>query len=86
MPLAAGAATTVNGSVVAGSGVAEGRQLFGETSVVTDQDAVILDHLAGPVPDHDSDRGRSRVSPRTTVDIDHELHPAGYYARGWLPE
>ena len=39
--LANGASMTVSGSVVAASGVAEGRQLFGEMTVVTDRNAVI---------------------------------------------
>jgi hypothetical protein len=39
--LANGATATISGSVVAASGVAAGRQLFGEMTVVTDQGAAI---------------------------------------------
>jgi hypothetical protein len=39
--LANGATATISGSVVAAAGVEEGRQLFGEMSVVTDQNTVV---------------------------------------------
>jgi len=39
--LANGATATISGSVVAASGVAEGRQLFGQMTVVNDRGAVI---------------------------------------------